>query len=58
MSKKRKNVNNARSNKNTKEIKNYRNPIETVWGKVIVWALLIGMVGTVIIGLIIALINI
>lgn len=42
---------------NNKETKTYKNPSETLWGKIIIWFLLIGMVGTVIVGLIIALIN-
>lgn len=32
----------------------YRNPIETIWGKVLVWFLIVGMVGVVIVGVIMA----
>lgn len=38
--------------------KDYRNPAETIWGKIIIWTLLVGMVGGVVFGLILALINI
>ncbi|MFA5471058.1 MAG: hypothetical protein WCZ00_06075 [Acholeplasmataceae bacterium] len=39
----------------TKPTKNhYHNPTEAWWGKVVVWLLLLGMVGAIIIGFIVA----
>jgi hypothetical protein len=35
----------------------YKNPSDTVWGKIVLWALIFGMAGSVIVGLILALIN-
>ena len=39
------------------EKKTYKNPVDSLWGKIIVWILIVGMLGTVIIGLIVALVN-
>ena len=44
-------------NKKTLAKKSYKNPMESLWAKIIVWFLIIGMVGTVIVGLIVALVN-
>lgn len=44
--------------KELKQTKGYKNPVETLWGKIIIWVLLGAMVGVVILGFIIALINI
>lgn len=44
--------------KDKEELKSYRNPAETLWGKILIWAILISMVGAVIIGLVVALLNI
>lgn len=38
--------------------RDYRNPAETIWGKIIIWTLLLGMVGGVVFGLIVALLSI
>ncbi|MDX9691097.1 MAG: hypothetical protein RBT45_01495 [Acholeplasmataceae bacterium] len=37
--------------------KHYVNPTDTWWGKALVWALFVGMVGFVVIGLIVAIVN-
>ncbi len=36
---------------------NYKNPMDTVWGKLIVWLLIISMLGAIVIGVIYALIT-
>ena len=38
----------------TPKKKHYQNPSETWWGKVVVWLLLLGMVGAIIIGFILS----
>lgn len=43
--------------KELKETKSYQNPANTLWGKIVIWSILIAMVGAVILGLVIALIN-
>lgn len=45
------------SNKPEPIIKNYKNPMESLWGKIIVWVLLFAMVGVIILGLVLALTN-
>lgn len=64
-----KNANNKTSEKNSKYNrqahnptdmvlkKPYKNPTETWWGKIIVWLLVFGMVGGVILSFILSLIN-
>jgi|GEM_PF-1643565 len=37
------------NDKPTKKKQTYNNPVETLWGKIIVWILLFGMVGLIII---------
>jgi len=49
--------NKKRRNKDVKETKSYQNPANTLWGKIVIWAILIAMVGAVILGLVLALIN-
>lgn len=44
-------------NKQNKIIENYRNPVQTLWGKIIIWTLLVAMVLGTVIGLIIAIIE-
>lgn len=44
------------SNKANTE-KHYKMPYETLWGKVVLWLLLIGMVGGVILSFVVALIS-
>jgi len=43
--------------KKENEKKHFVTPTDTWWGKALVWALFIGMVGFVIIGLIVAIVN-
>ena len=46
------------TNQTSKPVKNhYHNPTEKWWGKVVVWLLLVGMVGAIIIGFIVAIIS-
>lgn len=53
MSKKGKNVKKvSKQNKVSQEKRDYKNPADSVWGKIIIWVILFGMVGTVIAGLI------
>ena len=40
-----------------KEKVDYKNPANTVWGKIIIWIILFSMVGAVIFALILALVN-
>lgn len=49
---KKKNVPTNHPNQN-----HYHNPTETWWGKLVVWVLLMGMVGLIILGLVLAIIS-
>ena len=48
--------NNAKHSETPKK-QHYLNPLETWWGKVIIWVLLMGMVGAIIIGFIVSIIS-
>lgn len=46
--------------KNKKQLpkkKTYVNPTEKLWGKIVIWALVVAMVGTIIVGAIITIIE-
>lgn len=45
-----------KDNKQTKE-QSFKNPTETLWGKIIVWFLIIGTIGLVFVSLIMAIIQ-
>lgn len=52
---KKKNTN--KKEKEVEKVREYQNPANTLWGKIVIWTILFSMVGAVIFGLIVALIN-
>lgn len=48
---------NTKPKQDLKENIDYKNPANTVWGKIVIWIILFAMVGVVILGLVLALIN-
>lgn len=55
MSKKDKNV--KKQNIEKSEKRDYKNPVESIWGKIIIWFLIFGMFGLVVIGSIWAIVD-
>ncbi|MGB1097562.1 MAG: hypothetical protein ACPG2Y_03110 [Acholeplasmataceae bacterium] len=45
------------TNNQSEEKKQYKMPFETWWGKILIWTLFVGMVGSVLISFIVALIS-
>jgi len=48
---------NTKPKQDLKEKADFKNPANTIWGKVIIWIILFSMVGAVIFALVLALIN-
>lgn len=59
MSKKDKNVKKNKQvvTKNGNEKRDYKNPVDSIWGKVLIWILLFGMFGLVVITAIVAIVQ-
>lgn len=57
MSKKDKNVKKNKQVVTKNEKPDYKNPIDSIWGKVLVWILLFGMFGLVVITAIVAIVQ-
>lgn len=59
MSKKDKNVKKNKQvvTKNENEKRDYKNPVDSIWGKVLIWILLFGMFGLVVITAIVAIVQ-
>lgn len=45
------------TNNQSEEKKQYKMPFETWWGKILIWTLFVGMVGSVLLSFIVALIS-
>lgn len=57
MSKKDKNVKKNKQVVTKNEKRDYKNPIDSIWGKVLIWILLFGMFGLVVITAIVAIVQ-
>lgn len=51
------NKNLKQNNKEKVEKRDYKNPVESAWGKIIIWVLIFGMAGLVLIGSIVTIIQ-
>lgn len=57
MSKKDKNVKKNKQVVTKNEKRDYKSPIDSIWGKVLIWILLFGMLGLVVITAIVAIVQ-